>query len=299
MKSHPGEKKGSLQSRLTSKGKSTSGSSSSDASLPANEFAGDDATGERFAPPTQKLATDVWDDKNDDSTAMSIDTKPSPEQLEVERFCITDDTCVDYSGTDYICVAGKCVPMGGQPAPIEPALEVLGEQPGTKSSMKSHPGEKKGSLQSRLTGKGKSTSESPSSDASMPANEFAGDDATGARFAPPAQKLEAERFCITDDTCVDYSGTDYICVAGKCVPMGGQPAPIEPVLAALGEQPGSKSSMKSQPGQKRGSLQSRLTGKGKATSTSDSSTSDPSTLTNEFAGDDATGERFAPPALRQ
>merc|ERR1719230_2327735 len=46
--------------------------------------------------------------------------QPSVKQLEEERFCISDDTCVDYSGTDYICVAGKCVPMGGQPAPIEP-----------------------------------------------------------------------------------------------------------------------------------------------------------------------------------
>merc|ERR1719191_2414525 len=52
----------------------------------------------------------------------------SPE-LEQERFCISDDTCVDYSGTDYICVAGKCVPMGGQPAPIEPEVKQL-DKPG-------------------------------------------------------------------------------------------------------------------------------------------------------------------------
>merc|ERR1719247_2507533 len=103
-----------------------------------------------------------------------------------ERFCISDDTCVDYSGTDYICVAGKCVPMGGQPSPIEPEVKQL-DKPG---------GETRDTYNTPVSGN--------------------------------SPELEQERFCISDDTCVDYSGTDYICVAGKCVPMGGQPSPIEP-----------------------------------------------------------------------
>merc|ERR1711988_1298759 len=131
--------------------------------------------------------------------------------------------------------------MGGQPSPKEPETEALGQQPGSKSTMKSQPGQKKGSLQSRLSPK-KSTSSSSSTESTLAPNEFAGDDASGERFAPPAVKqLEEERFCISDDTCVDYSGTDYICVAGKCVPMGGQPSPESPEAKELGQQPGSKS----------------------------------------------------------
>ena len=51
---------------------------------------------------------------------------------------------------------------------------------------------------------------------------------SAAPAAPAAASLAAERFCISDDTCVDYDGTDYVCVAGKCVPMGGQPSAIVP-----------------------------------------------------------------------
>merc|ERR1719478_693627 len=66
-------------------------------------------------------------------SAIEPEQEPAPEfavpNFVQERFCISDDTCVDYSGTDYICVAGKCVPMGGQPAPIEPEVKQL-DKPG-------------------------------------------------------------------------------------------------------------------------------------------------------------------------
>ena len=84
----------------------------------------------------------TWDDKTDDSNAMTIDTKP---------------------------------------------LE-LGAQPGSKSSMKSAPGKKKGSLENRLEGEESSSTDTTEATetAQAPTNEFAGDDSTGERFAPPA-----------------------------------------------------------------------------------------------------------------
>merc|ERR1711871_1889889 len=91
--------------------------------------------------------------------------------------------------------------MGGQPAPIEPEVKQL-DKPGGMA-----PAGTKGTI----------------TEAGV--------------FTGLPSKLEQERFCISDDTCVDYSGTDYICVAGKCVPMGGQPAPIEPEVKQL-DKPG-------------------------------------------------------------
>ena len=35
------------------------------------------------------------------------------------------------------------------------------------------------------------------------------------------KSLAAERFCILDDTCVDHDGSDYVCVAGNCLPLDG------------------------------------------------------------------------------
>merc|ERR1719478_1835674 len=102
-------------------------------------------------------------------SAIEPEQEPAPEfavpNFVQERFCISDDTCVDYSGTDYICVAGKCVPMGGQPAPIEPEVKQL-DKPG---------------------GETRDTYNTPAYGNSL--------------------ELEQERFCISDDTCVDYSGT--------------------------------------------------------------------------------------------
>merc|ERR1719181_437911 len=194
-------------------------------------YGNDGATSDR-PPPTSEQQGDTAD-------ALTS----TPEFIQ-ERFCISDDTCVDYSGTDYICVAGKCVPMGGQPSPIEP--EELGEQPGSKSSMKSTPGKKKGSLENRLEGEESSSTEETTETEQAPTNEFAGDDSTGERFAPPA---------------------------------GAQ---------ALGAQPGSKSSMKSAPGKKKGSLENRLEGEESSSTDTTEATETAQAPTNEFAGDDST-----------
>merc|ERR1719161_917794 len=111
--------------------------------------------------------------------------------------------------------------MGGQPAPIEPATKQL-DKPG---------------------GETRDTYNQPSSGAdgassSRPPDEVDPTELPSAVEAlVKAPQFVEERFCISDDTCVDYSGTDYICVAGKCVPMGGQPAPIEPATKQL-DKPG-------------------------------------------------------------
>merc|ERR1719478_1921239 len=103
-----------------------------------------------------------------------------------ERFCISDDTCVDYSGTDYICVAGKCVPMGGQPSPIEPEVKQL-DKPG---------GETRDTYNTPAYGNDGATSDRP-----PPTSEQQGDTADALTSTP---EFVQERFCISDDTCVDY-----------------------------------------------------------------------------------------------
>ena len=105
----------------------------------------------------------TWDDKTDDSNAMTIDTKPGP---------MTWDDKTDDSNAMTI-----------DTKPLE-----LGAQPGSKSSMKSAPGKKKGSLENRLEGEESSSTDTTEATetAQAPTNEFAGDDSTGERFAPPA-----------------------------------------------------------------------------------------------------------------
>ena len=105
----------------------------------------------------------TWDDKTDDSNAMTIDTKPA---------AMTWDDKTDDSNAMTI-----------DTKPLE-----LGAQPGSKSSMKSAPGKKKGSLENRLEGEESSSTDTTEATetAQAPTNEFAGDDSTGERFAPPA-----------------------------------------------------------------------------------------------------------------
>ena len=140
------------------------------------------------------------------------------QNLVQERFCISDDTCVDYDGSDYVCVAGKCVPMGGQPSPEEPSVEalVVSDKPGGMAP-------------------GGQSAETPSTERfDKPGGTAPGGYNTPTSGnSPEFVKLVQERFCISDDTCVDYDGSDYVCVAGKCVPMGGQPSPEEPSVEAL------------------------------------------------------------------
>ena len=101
----------------------------------------------------------------------------SPE-LEQERFCISDDTCVDYSGTDYICVAGKCVPMGGQPSPIEPEVKQL-DKPG---------GETRDTYNTPAYGNDGATSDRP-----PPTSEQQGDTADALTSTPDALARSPDR----------------------------------------------------------------------------------------------------------
>jgi|ERR1719478_615532 hypothetical protein len=95
-----------------------------------------------------------------------------------ERFCISDDTCVDYSGTDYICVAGKCVPMGGQPSPIEPEVKQL-DKPG---------GETRDTYNTPAYGNDGATSDRP-----PPTSEQQGDTADALTSTPDALARSPDR----------------------------------------------------------------------------------------------------------
>merc|ERR1740138_619100 len=134
--------------------------------------------------------------------------------------------------------------MGGQPSPEEPSAEKLahsdkpgGIAPGGQNAEtpSTERFDKPGGM-----APGGQNAETPSTERfDKPGGAAPGGYNTPTSGnSPEFVKLVQERFCISDDTCVDYDGSDYVCVAGKCVPMGGQPSPEEPSaerLAAAGD----------------------------------------------------------------
>ena len=126
----------------------------------------------------------TWDDKTDDSNAMTIDTKPGPMTWDDK----TDDSNAMTIDTKPAAMTWDDKTDDSNAMTIDTKPLELGAQPGSKSSMKSAPGKKKGSLENRLEGEESSSTDTTEATetAQAPTNEFAGDDSTGERFAPPA-----------------------------------------------------------------------------------------------------------------